>query len=139
MPETALVPPVELMVRRARRRLDRLAPLQVPGELARGASLVDIRSEVQRAREGELPDAVPVPRNVLEWRCDEHSPWRDERLCGRRVIVICDEGCQSSLAAAALQELGRTGATDVIDGFRGWVAAGLPVVPAGLGAGLPAM
>src|SRR5581483_636363 len=137
MPQPALVPPVELMVRRARRKLDRLAPLQVPAELARGAALVDIRSEVQRARDGELADAVPVPRNVLEWRCDQHSPWRDERLCGRRLILICDEGFQSSLAAAALQELGRAGATDVIDGFRGWVATGLPVVPAGLGAALP--
>lgn len=119
--------PVELLLRRARGRLDRLAPRRVSSELDRGAVLVDIRPQTQRTRDGELPGAVAVCRNVLEWRCDELSPWRDERLCGRRLILICDQGFQSSLAAAALQGLGRTGATDVIGGFQGWLAAGLPV------------
>jgi rhodanese-related sulfurtransferase len=66
---------------------------------------------------------------VLEWRCDPSSPWHDERVCDpdRRLILFCTEGYQSSLAAAALQELGLAGATDLIGGFRAWRAAGLPV------------
>jgi rhodanese-related sulfurtransferase len=93
------------------------------------ALLIDIRSETQRARDGLVPGALVVPRNVLEWRCDPASPHRDPRIDGRAqtLIVICDEGYQSSLAAATLQELGLTRTTDVIGGFRAWRDAGLPV------------
>ncbi len=122
-------PPVELLLRAAQSRLRRVAPREVPGELAAGAVLVDIRPLEQRSRDGTIPGAVVICRNVLEWRCDAASPWRDERLAdpGHRLILICDEGCQSSLAAATLLDIGRHDATDVVGGFRGWLAAGLPV------------
>jgi rhodanese-related sulfurtransferase len=94
-----------------------------------GAVIVDIRSETQRARDGVVPGATYVPRNVLEWRADPTSQNRDEALVSRRgpLIVMCAEGYQSSLAAATLLELGVGDATDMVDGFEGWVAAGLPV------------
>ncbi len=118
------------MLRRARRRLERLAPGEVDAQLRAGAVLIDIRPETQRRRDGELPGAVVICRNVLEWRCDPGSEWRDDRVADprRRLILICNEGCQSSLAAVALQELGRAGATDVIGGFAAWADAGLPVL-----------
>ena len=73
--------------------------------------------------------SVFVPRNALEWRCDPESPARDERVCDRRswLIVMCDEGYQSSLAAANLRRLGFEHATDLAGGFQAWRAAGLPV------------
>jgi len=76
-----------------------------------------------------VPGALFIARNVLEWRCDPRSPWRDERLGppGRRLMLMCDEGYQSSLAAAMLQRLGAEDATDVIGGFQAWRAEGLPV------------
>jgi rhodanese-related sulfurtransferase len=93
------------------------------------ALLIDIRSEAQRARDGVVPGAVFVARNVLEWRCDPANPHRDARIDGRarRLILMCDEGCQSSLAAATLHELGLTRTTDLIGGFQAWRAAGLPL------------
>lgn len=122
-------PAVERLLRTARGRLRRIAPREVPAELAAGAVLVDIRPLEQRSRDGAIPGAIAICRNVLEWRCDPSSPWREERLAdpSRRLILICDEGCQSSLAAATLLDVGCRDATDVIDGFRGWLAAGLPV------------
>jgi rhodanese-related sulfurtransferase len=90
---------------------------------------VDIRAESQRERDGVVPGALFIPRNVLEWRCDPQSEWRDERVAdpGRRLIVMCDEGFASSLAAATLRQLGLEHATDLIGGFQAWRAAGLPV------------
>jgi rhodanese-related sulfurtransferase len=98
-----------------------------------GAVLVDIRSEVQRERDGVIPGAHFHPRNVLEWRLDPASGHCDPVLAGdldRHVILVCNEGYQSSLAAATLQELGFTRATDLAGGFQAWRAAGLPVEPA---------
>jgi rhodanese-related sulfurtransferase len=94
-----------------------------------GALLIDIRSEVQRERDGEVPESRFIARNVLEWRCDPASPWRDKAVtdAGARIILICNEGYQSSLAAATLQQLGLIDATDVIGGFQAWKAAGLPL------------
>ena len=79
-----------------------------------------------------MASALWFPRNVLEWRCDPGCEARDDRVGGleRRVIVMCDEGYQSSLAAATLQQLGFARATDLVGGFRAWRAAGLPVAPA---------
>ena len=90
--------------------------------------LVDIRPAAQRAREGEVPGALVVERNVLEWRFD---PASDARLPVATdydvdVIVLCSEGYTSSLAADALRSLGLHRATDVIGGFSAWAAAGLP-------------
>src|SRR6185436_20687395 len=111
------------LLEEARRGLRRLAPADA------GAVLVDIRSELQRERDGVVPGSVFFPRNVLEWRCDPASPYRDERVsdASRTLIVMCDEGYQSSLAAANLRRLGFDDATDLDGGFRAWLAAGLPV------------
>ena len=119
---------VEELLAQARRELARLssaAALEAAGE---GAVLVDIRSDSQRARDGTIPGASFVPRNVLEWRLDPASEHRDPALArrDRQVILICNEGYQSSLAAANLRRLGLN-ATDVIGGFQSWLASGLPV------------
>jgi rhodanese-related sulfurtransferase len=118
----------------ARRGLDRLEPADAARAVAAGAVLVDIRSELQRERDGIVPGSVFFPRNVLEWRCDPESPARDERVCdrGSRLIMMCDEGYQSSLAGANLRRLGFERATDLAGGFRAWRAAGLPVDVGGL-------
>jgi rhodanese-related sulfurtransferase len=120
---------VEDLMAAARSRLRRVEPAEVAAELERGAVLVDIRSDAQRAAGGLLPNAVFIARNVLEWRCDPASEWRDPAVSdpSRRVILICEEGYQSSLAAATLQELGLPDATDVVGGFLAWRDAGLPV------------
>ena len=98
-----------------------------------GAVLVDIRAESQRERDGVVPGSVFIARNVLEWRCDPGGAHRDPRVAdpGRRLIVMCDEGFQSSLAAATLQDLGHAQATDLAGGFQAWRSAGLPVAPLG--------
>jgi len=90
---------------------------------------VDIRSDSQRVADGVIPGARFVPRNVLEWRLDPSSPHRDPELArpDTHVVLVCDEGYQSSLAAAAVQRLGLSNATDVIGGFQAWREAGLPV------------
>jgi rhodanese-related sulfurtransferase len=94
-----------------------------------GAHLVDIRSDTQRAADGLVPGASFVPRNVLEWRLDPSCSHRDPVLAypEAHIVLICDEGYQSSLAAAALQQFGLTNATDVVGGFQAWRASGLPV------------
>jgi rhodanese-related sulfurtransferase len=105
----------------ARRRLDRLSPSQAATAWAARAVLVDIRPAAQRLLEGELPGALLVERNVLEWRFD---PASDARLgiadYDLQVVVLCQEGYTSSLAAAALQDLGLHRATDVIGGYAAW-------------------
>ena len=118
----------------ARRRLRRLGPQQVCDAMVGGAVLIDIRSEAQRERDGVIPGAHLVARNVLEWRLDPASGHSDASLgegLDRLVILLCDEGYQSSLAAATLQDLGFPRATDLIGGFQAWRAAGLPVKPYG--------
>lgn len=112
----------------ARDRLDRLDPRQAHAEALGGAVLVDIRPAAQRADEGEVPGALVVERNVLEWRFDPASDARLPEATGHdlRLIVLCSEGYTSSLAAASLHDLGLTRATDVVGGFRAWRAAGLP-------------
>ena len=111
----------------ARARLRRLTPSEARDAVAAGAVLVDIRPERQRAAEGEIPGALIIERNVLEWRFD---PASDARLpiasYDLQVIVVCSEGYTSSLAAAALQDLGVHRATDLTGGFQAWRAAGLP-------------
>ena len=119
----------EQLLEEARACLQRLAPAQAHAAASAGASLIDIRSEVQRERDGVISGSRFITRNVLEWRCDPASPWRDPSLdeAHARLILICNEGYQSSLAAATLQQLGLVDATDVIGGFQAWRAAGLPV------------
>ena len=94
--------------------------------------LVDIRSEVQRERDGAIPGAVFHPRNALEWRADPISEHRDPDLSDdldRRLILVCHEGYASSLAAVTLQDLGFTRVTDLVGGFIAWRDANLPVDP----------
>jgi rhodanese-related sulfurtransferase len=120
---------IDELVAEARAGLVRVDPQAAWEAVGRGAVLLDIRSESQRAADGLVPDAIWFARNVLEWRCDPSCDAHDDRVGGleRHVIVMCDEGYQSSLAAATLQRLGFARATDLIGGFRAWRAAGLPV------------
>ena len=117
----------------ARARLVRLTPREARDELADGAMLIDIRPAAQRAAQGEVPGSTIVERNHLEWRLDPCSDARLPWVAGydHRIIVICEAGYTSSLAAAALQDLGLHRATDVIGGFLAWAAEGLPSAPAG--------
>ena len=110
----------------------RPSPAEAQAAQARGALFIDIRGDDQRRAYGLIPGALMLPRNALEWRCDPASRWRHPALTGRdqNLILICQEGFQSSLAAAALQQLGLANATDLDGGFAAWAAAGLPVTPA---------
>lgn len=120
---------IDEILAQARSRLDRLDPARAHRAAAGGAVLVDIRPAAQRAAHGEIPGALIVERNVLEWRFDPRS---DARLpvagaYDLPVVVFCQEGYTSSLAAASLQDLGLHRATDLAGGFAAWRAAGLPV------------
>lgn len=121
---------IEELLTEARAGLERLSPEQTLAAMQRGdAVVVDIREEERRARDGRVPGAIAIGRNVLEWRAAPESNWRDERLSAgdRRVVLMCNEGYQSSLAAATLQRLGLSDATDIDGGFEAWRAAGLPM------------
>lgn len=114
----------------ARSRLSRVGPFETAAAMARGAVLVDIRPAAQRAEFGEIPGAVVIERNVLEWRLDPRSdarlPFADTYAL--EVIVTCQEGYTSSLAAAALQDLGLFRATDLEGGFAAWRDSALPTI-----------
>jgi rhodanese-related sulfurtransferase len=112
----------------ARGRYRRLPAGDVPDALRRGAVLVDIRPEAQRAREGEVPGALVIERNVLEWRCDPTSDARLPQAVSDDIewVILCSEGYTSSLAAAALLDLGLRRATDVVGGYHALTAAGVP-------------
>jgi rhodanese-related sulfurtransferase len=121
---------IDELLAASRARLIRLGPHEARAAVDAGAVLVDTRSESQRAADGVIPGALHHPRNVLEWRADPDSGASDPELSGdleRVVIVVCDEGYSSSLAAATLQDLGFVHATDLDGGFQAWRAAGLPV------------
>ena len=124
---------IDEILEEAREQLDRVNPEQARDAVDHdGAVLVDIRSDNQRAQDGVIPGAMHHPRNVLEWRLDPESEQPDPDLSGdfdRRVIIVCDEGYASSLAAAVAQELGYRNATDLAGGFQAWRAAGFPVEP----------
>jgi rhodanese-related sulfurtransferase len=119
---------VDGLLAAARAQLSRVTPAEALAAQEQGAVLVDIRSELQRASDGEIAGAVRHPRNVLEWRADPECEHRDPAIARRDVpvILICDEGFQSSLAAATVRGFG-VDATDVIGGFQAWRAEGLPV------------
>ena len=118
---------IDRMLDTARAKLDRMYAFQVSDALARGAILVDIRPQAQRAREGSLPGALAIERNVLEWRCDPTSSARLGLAVDHDVewIIVCSEGYTSSLAAAALQDLGLHRATDLVGGYQALRAGGL--------------
>jgi len=114
---------IDEILAEARARLTRVTPAEADAARERGAVIVDIRPAAQREANGELPFAVVIERNVLEWRLDPANdaslPIADHDL---EVIVLCQEGYTSSLAAAALQDLGIHRATDVIGGYAAWRA-----------------
>lgn len=113
----------------ARSALERMDPADAYAATLRGALLVDIRPEFQRRRDGEIPGAIIVERNHLEWRLHPDSPARIPEATSSDVqwIVLCDEGYASSLAAAVLRALGLHRATDVVGGLQAWRAAGMPL------------
>ena len=112
---------------RARSRLARLQPQQAWDAVRNGAILVDIRPEFQRRADGEIPGAIVVERNHLEWRLHPASADRIPEAADVHRIVICDEGYASSLAAATLKLIGLHRAADVVGGFQAWREARLPI------------
>jgi len=118
---------IDAVLDAARAKLERIEAHDVPDALARGALLVDIRPAAQRAREGDVPAALIIERNVLEWRCDPTSDARLPQAVGDDVewVVLCSEGYTSSLAAAALRDLGLHRSTDVVGGYQALKSAGV--------------
>lgn len=126
---------VEELLAEAQAAIPRFTPAEARAAVADGAILVDIRPLEQRLRDGLVPGATVVERNVLEWRLDPASEWRIPALARRDVpvILICNEGYQTSLAALTLRRFG-VDAGDVIGGVQAWKEEGLPVArrdPAG--------
>ena len=133
MPAYRIASTVDDLLAQARAMLPhRPSPAEAFRAQARGWLLIDIRGDDQRRAAGLIPGAIALPRNSLEWRCDPASRWRHPAITGQdvRLILVCQEGYQSSLAAATLQQLGLTQATDLDGGFAAWAAAGLPVTAA---------
>jgi rhodanese-related sulfurtransferase len=126
-----MTPRIDELLAAARARLHRLTPHEAAAAAERGALLVDTRPRQQRHDEGEIPGALVIERNHLEWRLDPTSDARIPEAVDHdvEVIVVCSEGYSSSLAAASLQDLGLHRATDLDGGFRAWQAAGLPTRP----------
>jgi rhodanese-related sulfurtransferase len=118
----------------ARSRIERLEPAEALAAQEAGALVIDTRSGDERAREGVIPGALHIPRSVLEWRLDpdndpaHRSPY--VRGLDQHLVLVCAHGYSSSLAAATLQELGFSRATDIAGGFTAWREQGLPVIPA---------
>ena len=123
---------VDDLLAEARRRIRRYEPVEALAAQARGAVLVDSRSDGDRAAGGVPPGSLHVPRTVLEWRLDPESPWRSPYAPGLadEVILLCAHGFSSSLAAASLAELGFERVGDVTGGFEAWLEAGLPLIEA---------
>jgi rhodanese-related sulfurtransferase len=121
---------VDEILAEARASLERVSAERALELRGRGALLVDIRPEANRRADGEIPDAVPIERIVLEWRLDPNG---EHRIPGftqdTTVIVFCNDGYASSLAARDLQRLGLRNATDLVGGYHAWHAAGLPTRP----------
>jgi rhodanese-related sulfurtransferase len=126
---------IDELLAASRRGVRRLTPEETVAAAARGALVVDTRTEAQRRRQGELPfELLPgvlvIDRTVLEWRLDPSSDARIPEATGTdlQLVVVCRQGYSSSLAAASLRALGLTRATDLAGGVEAWLAAGLPTV-----------
>jgi rhodanese-related sulfurtransferase len=109
--------------------MERLTPEDTCRAAARGALVIDTRTDAQRQKQGELPGAIVIDRTVLEWRLDPRGPWRIPEITGPdvEVVVVCRQGYSSSFAAASLRAVGLHRATDMIGGMEAWLEAGLPV------------
>ena len=130
-PAYRLASTVDDLLARARARLPhRPSPAEALRAQANCWLLVDIRGDDQRRTGGLIPGAIVVPRNSLEWRCDPACRWRHPAITCPDVhlILICQQGYQSSLAASTLHRLGLIHATDLDGGFDAWAASGLPVI-----------
>jgi rhodanese-related sulfurtransferase len=125
---------IDELLAEARSRLERLEPTDALAAQAAGALLIDTRSTDDRLREGVIPGALHIPRTVLEWRLDPAAEpeYRNPHVAGldQQLVVVCAHGFSSSLAAATLQQLGFSHATDVVGGFTAWKEQGLTVIPA---------
>jgi rhodanese-related sulfurtransferase/predicted metal-dependent enzyme (double-stranded beta helix superfamily) len=123
---------IDMLLAEARSGLERLRPEAAMAALTDGAVLVDIRPLEQRIVEGEVPGAIIIGRNVLEWRLDPRSDARIPTLArsDARVIVMCSQGYASTLAATSLRRIGLSRTTDLDGGYQAWKAAGLPTRPA---------
>ena len=131
MGDAASPPAVDRLLAAARRRISILDPTAAAGLRDEGAVFVDTRPVHQRRAHGEIPGALVIDRNVLEWRLDPSSPYRDERVpADRPLVVFCQQGYASSLAVAALVDMGLLAVHDLGGGFDAWRAAGLPTVDA---------
>lgn len=113
---------IDEVLARVRASIGRVEPQDLATEMKRGALVVDIRPPAVRSTEGEIPGALVVDRNVLEWRLAPSSPDRMADVQGRRVVVVCNDGYASTLAAGSLRQVGVHEATDLAGGFRAWKA-----------------
>jgi rhodanese-related sulfurtransferase len=135
------------LIETAARQIDRLCAAEAFARCGAdaGAVVIDIRSQDARRQLGVIPGSLHIPRTVLEWRVARESPWRNPHLGGldQQLILLCDHGYSSILAAANLVQLGFDRTGDVIGGFEAWAARGLPIVPWSPGSaeadGLPGM
>jgi rhodanese-related sulfurtransferase len=123
---------IDDLLAQARSVLDRLEPIALQEMLVAGEAVVvlDTRTPEDRRRDGHIADSVSTPRTVLEWRCDPDSDASIEEITGfdQLLVVVCNEGYSSSLAAESLQRLGHRRATDLVGGIAAWRDAGLPLV-----------
>ena len=120
---------IDEILAQAQERIDRYTPAEAHSAASGGAIIIDTRCEEDRRREGQIAGAVHIPRTLLEWRCDPDSQTADSQLADldRRLIVVCNDGYSSSLAASSLQDLGFRHAGDLVGGFRAWAAEGMPI------------
>jgi rhodanese-related sulfurtransferase len=139
MSQSATRRTVHELVEQAAARVERLEPVHAHAAMRAGAALVDIRSDSARKRDGIVPGSLHVPRTVLEWRLDPASAWRSPHAPtpDDKIVLLCDHGFSSVLAAATLVDLGFTRAADVVGGFEAWREAGLPVAFLGDAQGEP--
>ncbi len=120
------------MLARAEAQITRYAADEAAAAVANGALLIDVRQASSRERDGIVPGSLHIPLTVLEWRVAPDAPLRSPHVGGldAQLILICDHGCSTILAAASLVELGFAGAGDVVGGFAAWRDRGLPTLPA---------
>jgi rhodanese-related sulfurtransferase len=120
---------IEMILENARRTLLRYSPKEAA---AAHVMIIDLRSNDERARTGIIPGSMHVPRSVLEWRADPDSGWSNPRIADRQLplILVCEHGYSSTLAAESLAKLGFEHVGDLEGGFEAWVEAGLPIAPA---------
>lgn len=121
--------PIGERLEQARTRIRRLSPDAAASAQADGAIIVDIRDSADRLTEGVIPHSRWVTRNTLEWRADPVAEIPDPELSdfSAELIIVCNDGYASSLAADSLSELGHRGVADLLGGFRAWKHAGLPI------------